>query len=672
MTCYFENTLAIEAKWLIDENIISDKTYKRYKSSGKIKQLQLGGNGRKALIEYASLPKEYQQKVEQKIGDPRQTNKYRHFRSFFNPDREAISFFANYKLQDGRLLPTETAKEYCTNVMFLNALNQCYNSTIAFRRSSGGNKHGVWLTLTEIVAELKDEYKHTLPGNELRLRYKFNQYKAEGYTSLIHRNFGNSNSRKVNESIERLILSIYIMNNKPYANMVQAMYLEFLAGKIDFVDITTGEVFNKFDFYNEKDQPITISEATVWNYINDPKNRAIVDSVRNDAHSFNNMHRPFLHRHKPEFSLSKISLDDRDLPRKMFDGKRVKAYYAYDVASEVLIGTAYSKSKDRDLFLECLRNMFRFLDRNSLGFPLEVEVEHHLVNSFKGDLMKAGVMFPFVRFCNPGNSQEKHAEHLIRSKKLSIEKRNHEGIGRFYSKLEANRPKLNKEWNEEGIQVIEKRYEYNQLVADDLKDIETYNNTLHGNQKKYPGMTRMDVLKLHMNNDAAPFNKAMVARHVGEMTETSILRNQYLFVKNGKYLLPSADILSLLKPNNYTVKAYYLPNENGTIPEVFIYQNDEYLAKCSSIETFNTSAAETTQKDRDNYTEQSKYVSHFDKMIKDGRLGKTTKLAIISTEQFTDVEPEIFTPSRKELIDLDKYQEEDSNYNWEERAINSM
>jgi hypothetical protein len=138
MTCYFEEKLAIEAKWLIDEKIISDKTYKRYKVSGKINQLQLGGNGRKALIEYASLPDEYKKKVEAKIGDPRQTNKYRHFRSFLNPDHNAINFFANYKLQDGRFLPTETAKEYCTNAMFLNALGNTYNSTISFRRASRG------------------------------------------------------------------------------------------------------------------------------------------------------------------------------------------------------------------------------------------------------------------------------------------------------------------------------------------------------------------------------------------------------------------------------------------------------------------------------------------------------------------------------------------------------
>lgn len=669
MTCYFDNTLAIEAKWLIDQNILSKRSFENYKADGKIKQLQLGGNGRKSLIEYASLPEKYKQKVVSLIGDPRKVQKYSHFRGFLIQDREAITFFANYKLYDGRLLPTETAKEYCTNAMFLNAIAQSYNKTVAFRRASGGSKQGVWITLTRIVGELKDEFKHTLPGNELRLKDKYNKYQADGYTSLIHRNFGNNNSRKVNESIERLILSIYTMNNKPYANMVQAMYLEFLAGKIDIIDVSTGEIFNRFDFYNDKDQPITISEATVWNYINDPKNRAIVDSVRNDAHSFNNMHRPHFHRHAAQFSISQISMDDRDLPRKALDGKRPKVYYAFDVASEACIGTAYSKSKDRTLFIDCLRDMFRFLNRNGLGFPLEVEVEHHLVSSFKDDLMKAGVVFPFVRFCNPGNSQEKHAEHFIRTKKLGAEKRAHEGIGRYSARLEANRPKINKVWNDEGMEIKEKRYDFNELVADDLKDIESYNNALHPKQKQYPGMSRLDVLKMNANKDAVSYNPAMVARYVGDVTETSIMRNQYLHVRNQKYQLSTSDVLGLLKPNNYTVKAYYLPNIDGTIPEIYIYQDNEFIDKCLPISTFNTATAEQTKKDHDIYTEQAKYVSHFDKNIKEGRINKTTKLQIMKAEPVMVGEVEIHIPKNIET-DWDSYTEDNMSY--EERAIAEM
>lgn len=671
MTQYFNNTLVIEAGWLIEQSILSKPNYDALKKRGSLKQLRKGGNGRTALIEYNSIPERFKQQIVEKIGDPRQITKYRHFRSNLVPDREAITFFGNYKLQDGRYLPTETAKEYCTNAMFLNALHTTSTNTAAMRAASGGSKKGIWATLTDIVNELKSEYNHSLPGNELRLKDRYKRYMSDGYTSLIHRNFGNDNSRKVNQAIENLILSIYVMGNKPYSNMVLDMYLEFLAGKADFVDVSTGEIFNRMDFYNDKGQPITISEATVWNYINDPKNRAIVDSRRNDAHSFNNMHRPHHHRHAAEYSLSKISLDDRDLPRKMLDGKRVKAYYAYDVASGVCMGASYSKNKDTGLFIDCLRDMFRFLDDNKLGFPLEVEVEHHLVNRFKDDVMKAGVVFPFVRFCNPGNSQEKYAEQMNKVKKYGYEKRYQEGIGRYSLNLEANKPKINKSWNEEGLQVIEKKYEYDRLVADDLWIIEKYNNDLHPNQKKYPGMSRMDVMKAKVNPNVSEFDPAIVARFVGDKTTTTITRNQYVKVKHNKYQLPDVESLSKLKPNNYTVDAYYLPGKDGLISEVFVYQNDEYIGVCKPLETYNRATAEQTEKDSHAYTEQSKYVSQFDAMIKKGRKENTHKLEIIKNEAITTNDlKSIIHESIEEDIDWNSYLQVDKSI--KQKALDSL
>lgn len=55
---------------------------------------------------------------------------------------------------------------------------------------------------------------------------------------------------------------------------------------------------------------------------------------------------PHVHRHSPEFSLSKVSFDDRDLPRKLKDTKaRPKAYYAYDVASQCVVGWPTTATK---------------------------------------------------------------------------------------------------------------------------------------------------------------------------------------------------------------------------------------------------------------------------------------------------------------------------------------
>ncbi|MCF8308434.1 MAG: hypothetical protein K9I68_05435 [Bacteroidales bacterium] len=651
MIHYIEETLCIEGRWLYKEgNIMSRHNYDALVKRGQLYVVQRGGNGRHALIQYSTIPERFKRKIEEKVGDPHRLVKYQAFRKHLVADRDAIQFYANYQLQDGRYLPTERAKEYHTNAMFLNAIHAVQNNTKAKRQALGGRKQGIWAQLTRIVNELKEEYQHTLPGNQLRLKNKYKKYINEGYTALIHKGYGNSNSRKVNEALERLILSIYTMNNKPYVQVVHDIYLQFLAGQVDVVDNQTGELFDRMDFYNDKGEPITVSDATIWNYVNDPKNRVVVDIKRNDRHQWNDVHRPHMHRRLPDYSLSKISMDDRDLPRKLQDGSRVKAYYAYDVKTGAVIGVSYSSYKNKSLFVDCMRNMFRFLDSLSLGIPAEVEVEHHIVNQFKDDLMKAGVVFPFVHFAAAGNSQEKRAEHYNRAKKYGYEKRYQEGIGRFYSKLEANKTRNEKVWYDDGtVSTKEKTYSYDQLVNDDLEVIERYNNDLHRDQKRYKGMSRLDVLQATANPNLVHYNEAILARYIGEKTQTSIRRSQYVQVQYQYYQLSSIDTLSKLNPKDYTVDAYYIPDSDGQISRVHIYQDTEYIDTCNRIAQYNEAQAERTEQDEQIFTEQRKYITKFDKEIKDKR------------ENLHNVE--IITPDNTDNTEPESWPAEDTNEN---------
>lgn len=641
---YYNNILCIEGGWLYKPEeeggggIMSKDCYDMLIYRKKMDRLTLGGNGRKALIRFDSLPSNYKAIIISKFGNPYETTPHNSFRNKITPDAKAMEYFSNYKLPDGRNLPDENIKEYCTNAEILNAVRSIVTSAAIKRKALGGSKINIWDKCAELIQQLdKRMYPHSLPSNPRRLYDKYRSYMLGGLPALIHKGFCNDNSRKVSASLESLILSLYALPNKPYSASVHDMYMMFLAGTMDVVDITTGEVFDRNDFYDKDNIPVVVSESTVWNYINDPKNRAIVDKVRNGAMEFNNMHRPHHHRHAPNFALSKISMDDRDLPRKMHDGTRVKAYYAYDVASTCVLGAAYSKLKDKSLFIDCMRDMFRFINKQGFGMPLEVEVEHHLVNKYKDDLMNAGVVFPFVRWCNPGNSQEKRAEHFNRVKKYGFEKTYQEGIGRFYAKLEANKPIINKVFDEHNNTYKEKTYSFDQLVADDREVIELYNNSLHPNQKRYPGMSRLDVLKKNQNPNLAEINKAVLTRHIGEMTETSIRRSQYVTVQHAKYQLSSPEILDKLEPNNYNVDAYYLWDENGNIHEVYIYQKGVFIDRCVKLESYNEATAEQTEADREAYTEQAKYVSRFDKMTKDNKPAKV--LVMTRDKSYEEVKP---------------------------------
>jgi len=625
MADLYNDILCLEYSELVPD-IISVSNFKAMKYRGIIKQIRKGGNGRSALIEFKSLPDKLKQAIIERYGNITKSQQHGYFRTYLKPIPEAIKFYATYKVPStNKILKTEVAKLYHTNAMFLTACHYVSISSAAKRKVYGVRSTGLWQAISEIVNDLQDEYQHDLPANYLRLKEKTKVFITDGFASIISGKYGNNNGRVVTEKLENLLLSIYCMPNKPYANMVLDIYLEFLSGKIELFDIKTGELFQRSDFFNDKGQPIIITEASVWNYINEPYNRALVDSLRNDFHYFNGIHRPHYHRHEPDYSFSLISLDDRDMPQN----KDVKAYYAYDAKSRCLIGAAYSKDKDKQLFMDCMRNMFRFINTNGYGFPMEVQVEHHLVNKFKDDLMKAGVLFPFVRWCNPGNSQEKVAEGFIKQKKYGFEKRYNDGIGRW-NLSEANRPKQEKKWtDEDGMVIKEKLYSFEEVVATDLEIIELYNNSVHPNQKKYKGMTRMDVLRANINPKLPVYEPALVARYVGEKTQTSIRRNQYLQVQYAKYQLPEFEIVSMLEPNNYNVDAYYLPSDN--IEAVYIYQNDNFLCECKKINEFNIATSEQTEVDYASILEQAKYVSHFDKEIKEGKK-RTAKIGIIKND----------------------------------------
>jgi hypothetical protein len=646
---------------------LSYKMYENDKQRDRLQTVKRGCNRRPVEIIWQSIVDECRKAtIKGKLGDPERKCMVGTLERYIRENAEIKTFFTDYELPDGQTLGGKDYKkavEYYNNAIVLAAAGTMLKALKAEHRSKGNNIGIIWPVVANAVNELdRDKYPHTLPAHERRLRERYAIYQSEGPASLVHKSYGNNFARVVDERLERLILSIYCMTNKPYAAWVHEDYLAFIAGMIDIVDMRTGQLFDRTEFFNEKKGVyITISEATCWNYINNPKNRATVEAIRGTNHRYISEVRPHYHRHAAKWSLSKISLDDRDLPRRMHDGNRVKAYYAYDVCSGALIGAAYSVKKDTNLFIDCLRDMFRFIDLHGYGMPLEVEVEHHLVGQFKDDLMKAGVVFPFVRFCAPGNSQEKHAEQFNRRKKYGYEKRSQDGIGRFYSKLEANQTGGERVYDEDGNKYVikEQTYSFEQLVADDRATIGAYNNGLHRNQKVYKGKTRLEVLHGFLNPDLAAINRAVLMRYIGECTTTSIQRNMYCKVQYADYMLPSPEIIGRLAPNNYTVQAYYLPDVGGGIGSVFIYQNNEFIAECNRVETFTTTQAEWTDADTATMTEQAKYIAEFDKMVEGGKANIAHVKEIKNIEKYEAVEAvEVETDENCEPVFVDGYSEE--------------
>lgn len=634
-----ENTVTITLKEWLDAGL-TENQYKKDKQRYFLRTTR-ACKGQEVQIDWNSILPKRRVVLQAKFGDPTQKVS-QDTADVIEADPKAYKFFTEYVLADGRNLPAEAIREYCANASVLNAISEITQDSINMRRAMGGavRMQDIWEGITRTITSIdRSLWGHTLPENSRRLRDKHKEYMQHGYECLVPKHYGNQRARKVSKQMEDLFIALYTTKNRHFASTVRELYLQFLAGSIQVVDVKSGELFNREDFFDQNGVPLYISESTTWSYLSKPGNRQVINKFRTSGIDFTTQSLPYNHRHKPEFSLSKVSFDDRDLPRRTANGFEVKSYYAYEPFSGCFIGWSYSREKNIALIIDCFRSMLQFCLNESLPWPGEAEVERHLMTQLRDQLE---TMFAHVRWCNPQNSREKRAEHGIRAKKYGAEKLMQDNIGRWSNKHDAYQ--INQDEN--------RIYEYEDLIADDIQSIHRRNNELHPN---HPGKTRLQVLREMANPNLADPKMHIILKHLGNRTDTSVRNFDFVRVQYKMYRIDSDHVLSLLLPNNYDVQAYWLPNQEGKITEVYLYQGDKYLCKSDQIETYNEAQAERTERDEEIRTDQAKIQAHARKRIND-RASEIPKIEVIrNLPDYSDLKPEILevTPETAPEPDFD-------------------
>lgn len=621
---YYGTTLCVTADELCsgEAPLMSRSNLNYLLSQGKIEVAYVGrGRGDKSLMAVESLPEKYRKAVESMYNQEKKEAVMNNvYDRYWKYDGAAAPYFAGYLSPAGHPLSSDKIKELADNASAASSLIR-FIAGMGLARSASGEVQVEWTDVLKASNYYRDRYGHTLPDTKSRLREKIQAYRKGGYDSLLGGRYGNVNSKKVDDKVGRLLLQLVARSNNPFVEQVYEDYNAFVCGELDIIDPNTGEIFDNNDYRDSQGEPLVLSKRTIDTFLNRPANKVLIQAARESWISFYHNHMPHLHRKRPEYSLSKVTFDDRDLPRKERNTKqRPKAYYAYDVCSGVCLGAAYSRTKDINLVEEMFRDFFRNLRKLGVGLPMQVEVENHLMSQWRDGFLQAGKVFPFVRFCAPQNSQEKSAEHYNRGKKVQVEHRYQDGIGRFYSKLDAYVVERKKQSDQFNNTYEEKAYySWDELINDDREVIERWNNLPHHNQKKYPGMSKMQVFMNNLNPELTELQPHLLAKYIGEKRSTSIRRNDYCRVNYTDWHISSPAILEKLESKH--VDAYWLPEADGSMPEeIYIYQGGKYIDTLKPIGAFQEAIGERTSEDWHMMHEQLKRRSEFVDYIKENAI----------------------------------------------------
>ena len=640
--------------------VISYENYRTQARRGRIKVLRKGGGkGGSVLIDYDSLPIELRDKVDKRIGTDavHVATLRKWFSDHYRRDRGAMEYYPKRLRELNISLPLERiaqlTEEYTVNASVLMAVKNLQADIRLLKRVMGGKKTIRWEQLASAISYYRQEVGHTLPQSAARFRKALREFDERGYESLISKKFGNQQTRKVDRDTLYLLLALDNDDTRPYNTTVAERYNSFVDGLLAVYNPETGELYDPHKYKN-------LSDTTVANYLSTPEAKALRGKVHDDYQTWRGKNQPFVLRKRPTMSLSKISLDDRDLKIKINWREQgvseivsLKIYLAYDLASQAIIGYSFSGKKRHDIFIGCLRSTFRTLLANNLPCPYEAEVEQHLVSDFKETLMRPGALFPEPNFLAPGNSQAKGAEHMNRLFKYQTEKEYIPNTGRHYARLDANQTNEEKSFDEHNDRFKAKVWAYEDAVAFYEGLIHEYNHSPHSNEAYWGGRTRWEVLMSSVNPQLAEVDRHKLATLLGEHRSTSVRRGH--IKANYRSFALSPEGISKLKSRDGKVDAYWWEQTDGEMGEVYVYEGGRYIETAEEIIRVNEAKAEQTEEDRHQLHRQLQRVKAYDAHIAERLPSKARLLKEDLHQKFADLRPvEVVTMRRGddgELLD---------------------
>jgi len=210
-----DNQPCLEYKELVPE-IMSESNFKWHKGQGNIQTIGRGGNGNKVYIVIDSLPPKYRSEVERLLGCPKKAARMATIKEVFEDDRNAEIFFKEHRTSDGTGLGDELIGQLAQSASMLNTINRFEKEGLV--RKYFESKAEFWAAVGAYI----EKKKIKLPTSYCKMlpRLKaYNEGDGKNYASLIHGNYGNDYSEKVDDLMRGWILATYASPANPIPDL---------------------------------------------------------------------------------------------------------------------------------------------------------------------------------------------------------------------------------------------------------------------------------------------------------------------------------------------------------------------------------------------------------------------------------------------------------------------
>jgi len=240
---YYNGTKAIQARFLIDEGIMTAVNIKNLSRRNQINVVRRGCLNTPALIDLKSMPERFRRILEMDYADIINKPAVNFLAEQIIQDSAAIEFYSSYEIEPDRFLPRDVINEYYTNAIVLNGIRTLLNSRTTMRKALGGKTTGLWVNIAKTVLDIdRSKFPHTLPANDRRLKDRYNQYLKDGYECLIHKNFCNKNSGKIVDDRQQAFIIELLADPRNLDNEQVAYMYNMVATKMDWKTIQRSAV----------------------------------------------------------------------------------------------------------------------------------------------------------------------------------------------------------------------------------------------------------------------------------------------------------------------------------------------------------------------------------------------------------------------------------------------